>query len=172
MLTHTLNKMLSSMFRHEQSEDIGSLMLQAIGKCAIMSFLPSSKVSVTFFRKGILRNYEAEAEAKEEVVPKPPPRVVCAWIRDDLCRDGDLPAWSSITCSVQSDYRVVFSTGECNIGEGEWNGVVCRHTDTSVAVFGEQGSASSMGHRVKREEAKITGWENLQKPRAEANSKT
>nr|GEV49105.1 probable leucine-rich repeat receptor-like protein kinase At1g35710 [Tanacetum cinerariifolium] len=139
------------------------------------------------------QNYKAEAKEKEKAIPKPPPvgpteklRVVCAWIGDDPCGDGDLPAWSSVTCSVQSDYRAVSQLGreslgecvealrcfmslfcsfkedlesraECNIGEeGEWNGVVYRHTDTSVAVFCEQGSVSSMGHRVKREEAKIT----------------
>ncbi|GKD57298.1 hypothetical protein Tco_1290685 [Tanacetum coccineum] len=34
-------------------------------------------------------------------------RVVCAWIGNDPCGDGDLPAWSSITCSTQSDDSVV-----------------------------------------------------------------
>ncbi|GJR78896.1 hypothetical protein Tco_0149681 [Tanacetum coccineum] len=30
-------------------------------------------------------------------------RVVCEWVGDDLCGDGDLPAWSSITWFTQSD---------------------------------------------------------------------
>ncbi|KVH97705.1 Leucine-rich repeat-containing protein [Cynara cardunculus var. scolymus] len=34
-------------------------------------------------------------------------RVVYAWVGDDPCGDGDLPAWSGVTCSTQGDYRVV-----------------------------------------------------------------
>lgn len=36
-------------------------------------------------------------------------RVVYAWVGDDPCGDGDLPAWSGVTCSPVSgsDYRVV-----------------------------------------------------------------
>ncbi|WOL17663.1 putative leucine-rich repeat receptor-like protein kinase [Canna indica] len=34
-------------------------------------------------------------------------RVVYAWVGDDPCGDGNLPAWSGVTCSQQGDYRVV-----------------------------------------------------------------
>nr|AFK44352.1 unknown [Medicago truncatula] len=34
-------------------------------------------------------------------------RVVYAWVGDDPCGDGDLPAWSGVTCSTVGDYRVV-----------------------------------------------------------------
>ncbi|GKA05590.1 hypothetical protein Tco_0684710 [Tanacetum coccineum] len=170
MLAHTLNKMLNSMFRHEQSEDIGPLMLPAIGKCAIMPFLTVLQ-SVSY----ILSNYGAEAEAKEEAVPKPPPvgpteklrpvkllkalneikatlgwRVVCAWIGDDLCGDGDLPAWSSVTCSVQSDYSR-FSTVAVAMFHRK-DGVTMSHTplgtsasasETVVVIQSQEGIPST-----------------------------
>ena len=34
-------------------------------------------------------------------------RVVYAWVGDNPCGDGDLPPWSSVTCSTQGDYRFV-----------------------------------------------------------------
>ncbi|KAG6574052.1 putative inactive receptor kinase, partial [Cucurbita argyrosperma subsp. sororia] len=34
-------------------------------------------------------------------------RVVYSWVGDDPCGDGDLPAWSGVTCSTQGDYREV-----------------------------------------------------------------
>ncbi|GJR82917.1 probable leucine-rich repeat receptor-like protein kinase [Tanacetum coccineum] len=34
-------------------------------------------------------------------------RVVYAWVGDDPCGNGDLPAWSGVTCSTQGDYRVL-----------------------------------------------------------------
>nr|GEW19718.1 hypothetical protein [Tanacetum cinerariifolium] len=233
MLAHTLNKMLSSMFRHEQSEDIGALMLPAIGKCAIIPFLTvlqsvsyilSGDSHVTSVRLDDLadknsmlhfRNYGAEAEEKEEAIPKPPPvgptnklgHVKLGLENRMQLSDGEWfvhglemihveMATYRLGLASHAPYKVIIEPflkcccnfifgksnlqtepvikqmfliatarlkpdfehqAECNIGEeGEWNGVVCRHTDTSVAVFCEQGSASSMGHRVKREEAKIT----------------
>ena len=34
-------------------------------------------------------------------------RVVYVWVGDNPCGDGDLPPWSSVTCSTQGDYRFV-----------------------------------------------------------------
>nr|GEV76127.1 DNA-directed RNA polymerase II subunit RPB2 [Tanacetum cinerariifolium] len=66
----------------------------------------------------------------------------------DIYAFRDAPLVLSID-SMDASFVVV--DGECNIGEeGEWNGAVCRHTDTSVAVFGEQGSASSMGQSSRK----------------------
>ncbi|GJW04760.1 retrovirus-related pol polyprotein from transposon TNT 1-94 [Tanacetum coccineum] len=58
-------------------------------------------------------------------------RVVCAWIGNDPCGDGDLPAWSSITCSTQSDDSVI-SQLLLNARTPQQNGVAERKNRTLI----------------------------------------
>nr|GEZ71061.1 probable leucine-rich repeat receptor-like protein kinase At1g35710 [Tanacetum cinerariifolium] len=52
-------------------------------------------------------NTNFDLKPLNEIKASPGWRVVYAWVGDDPCGDGDVPAWSGVTCSTQGDYRVL-----------------------------------------------------------------